>query len=70
MHMDDMCQLTERLTEHKYRGSYEQIAKAINKFSSSSGLDLVNFYELLVFCFLTGNNDMHLPIALCVSGIN
>jgi serine/threonine-protein kinase HipA len=60
MHMEDMCQLTEKLTEHKYRGSYEQVAKAINKLSTSPGLDLVNFYELLVFCFLTGNNDMHL----------
>jgi serine/threonine-protein kinase HipA len=36
------------------------MAKAINKFSANPGLDLVNFYELLVFCFLTGNNDMHL----------
>ncbi|MDA3906314.1 MAG: HipA domain-containing protein [Bacteroidales bacterium] len=31
-HMEDMCQLTERLTEHKYKGSYEQIAKAIKKY--------------------------------------
>lgn len=60
IHIEDMCQLTERLTEHKYRGSYEQIAKAIKNFSASPGLDLANFYELLVFCFLTGNNDMHL----------
>ena len=29
--MEDMCQLTERLTEAKYRGSYEQIGKAIAK---------------------------------------
>ena len=27
--MEDMCQLTERLTEYKYKGSYEQIAKTI-----------------------------------------
>lgn len=60
LHMEDMCQLTKRLTEDKYRGSYEQIAKAILKFSSTPGLDLVNFFELLVFSFLTGNADMHL----------
>lgn len=59
-HMEDMCQLTERLTEHKYKGSYEQIAKAVKKFSALPGLDLVNFYELVLFSFLTGNNDMHL----------
>lgn len=33
LHMEDMCQLTERLTEDKYQGSYEQIAKAILKYS-------------------------------------
>nr|WP_317129443.1 HipA domain-containing protein [Litoribacter populi] len=60
IHMEDMCQLTERLTEDKYRGSYEQIAKAIKKLSKTPGLDLVNFYELVLFCFLTGNADMHL----------
>ena len=60
LHMEDMCQLTERLTEDKYHGSYEQIAKVISKFSSTPGLDLVNFFELLVFSFLTGNADMHL----------
>lgn len=60
LHMEDMCQLTERLTEQKYKGSYEQIAKKIKQFSVNSGLDLVNFYELVLFSFLTGNNDMHL----------
>jgi serine/threonine-protein kinase HipA len=58
--MEDMCQLTERLTEDKYQGSYEQIAKAILKYSAASGLDVVNFFELVLFSFLTGNADMHL----------
>ena len=60
LHMEDMCQITERLTEHKYKGSYEQIAKAIKKYSVNSGLNVVNFFELVLFSFLTGNNDMHL----------
>lgn len=60
IHMEDMCQLTGRLTEHKYDGSYEQIAKAILKYSVHPGLDVVNFYELVIFSFLTGNADMHL----------
>ena len=58
--MEDMCQLTERLTEDKYRGSYEQIAKAIQKYSANPGLDVVNFFEVVLFSFLTGNADMHL----------
>lgn len=60
LHMEDMCQLTERLTEDKYYGSYEQVAKAISKYSMNPGLDVVNFFEQLVFSFLTGNADMHL----------
>jgi serine/threonine-protein kinase HipA len=58
--MEDMCQLTERLTEDKYHGSYEQIGKTIQKYSANPGLDLVNFFELVLFSFLTGNADMHL----------
>ena len=60
IHMEDMCQLTERLTEHKYHGSYEQIGKAILRYSQNPGLDLINFFEQVLFCFLTGNADMHL----------
>jgi len=60
IHMEDMCQLTERMTEFKYRGSYEQIGKTILKYSSNPGLDLINFFEQVVFSFLTGNADMHL----------
>jgi serine/threonine-protein kinase HipA len=58
--MEDMCQLTERLTEDKYQGSYEQIGKAIWKYSTTPGLDVVNFLELVLFSFITGNADMHL----------
>jgi serine/threonine-protein kinase HipA len=60
LHMEDMCQLTERLTEHKYHGSHEQIARTILKYSSRPGLDVVNFFEQVVFSYLTGNADMHL----------
>jgi serine/threonine-protein kinase HipA len=60
IHMEDMCQLTERLTEDKYKASYEQIGKAIRKYSVNPGLDVINFFEEVVFSFLTGNSDMHL----------
>lgn len=60
IHMEDMCQLTERLTEQKYQGSHEQIAKAIFKYSVNPGLDVTNFFEQVLFSFLTGNADMHL----------
>ena len=52
--------MTGRLTEHKYQGSYEQVARAIVRFAVDPGLDLINFSEQLVFSFLTGNADLHL----------
>ena len=58
--MEDMCQLTGRLTEDKYKGSHEQIAKAIKQFSANPVFDLTRFYELVLFSFITGNGDMHL----------
>lgn len=60
LHMEDMCQLSERLTEDKYKGSHEQVAKLLLKYSSNPLLDVSNFYELVLFCFFTGNADMHL----------
>jgi serine/threonine-protein kinase HipA len=58
--MEDFCQLSSRLTEDKYKGSYEQCGKIIRRYSSQPMLDLTNFWYLLVFCFITGNSDMHL----------
>ncbi len=58
--MEDMCQLTLHPTEYKYKGSHEQIAKTILQYSNTPKLDLTNYMQLLLFCFVTGNNDMHL----------
>ncbi len=59
-HMEDMCQLSERLTEDKYKGSHEQVAKLLLKYSANPLLDVSSFYELVLFSFFTGNADMHL----------
>lgn len=58
--MEDMCQLTLHPTEYKYKGSHEQVAKTIIQYSGTPKLDLTNYMQLLLFCFVTGNNDMHL----------
>ena len=58
--MEDFCQLSLRLTEDKYKGSYEKVAKIIDKYSCQVGLDLSELFLRLVFCFVTGNSDMHL----------
>lgn len=58
--LEDMCQLTETLTEDKYRGSMEKIGKCIWSFASSPGLAAISFFEVALFSFITGNADMHL----------
>ncbi len=58
--MEDFCQLDLRLTEDKYRGSYERCAKIIAMHSSRIGIDMAEFFIRLVFSFIVGNSDMHL----------
>ena len=57
--MLDMCQLTNRLTEHKYYGTYPQLADTIKKYSSVPMLDVQRFWEVVLFSWITGNSDMH-----------
>ena len=58
--VEDLCQLSELLTEQKYRSSSERAGKVIAKYSSIPGDDILRYFELLVFSFVIGNNDMHL----------
>lgn len=58
IHMLDMFQILEAFD--KYKGSMERVGKAIARYAENTLLDLSNFFELTIFCFLTGNNDMHL----------
>ena len=60
IHMEDFCQLSEFPTENKYKGSYERAGKLITQHCTNSGLDLIRYFELLLFCYLTANSDMHL----------
>lgn len=60
LHMEDFCQLSERLTEDKYKASMEQVGKLILQYSSNPLLDAITLFEVTVFSFLTGNADMHL----------
>jgi len=60
IHMEDFCQIGEFQTEQKYNSSYERCGKLITKYCTNSGLDLVNYFELIIFSFLSGNNDMHM----------
>jgi len=58
IHMIDMFQITEAFD--KYKSSMEKIGKAISAYSDNTLLDKLYFFELALFSFLIGNNDMHL----------
>jgi len=55
---EDAAQLLGIASEEKYTGSNERVAAAIAL--GGSKLDLNEFFRRLMFCFVTGNGDMHL----------
>lgn len=58
IHMIDMFQITEAFD--KYKGSMEKVGKALDSYSDNTMLDKILYFELALFSFLSGNNDMHL----------
>lgn len=58
IHMIDMFQITEAYD--KYKSSIEKIGKVLHDYSGNTQLDKIFFFDLVLFSFLTGNNDMHL----------
>ncbi|RXK83647.1 HipA domain-containing protein [Filimonas effusa] len=66
IHMLDMFQVLE--ARDKYKGSHERIGKAIEKYSVNTLLDQTEYFRLVLFCFLTGNTDMHLKNFSLIQG--
>jgi len=58
IHMIDLLQILE--LEDKYKGTMETVGKTIGDLSINTLLDKLRFFELTVFNFIIGNNDMHL----------
>lgn len=58
--MEDMAVLQGKSTDHKYEGSYESIAKALNLYSSAPKVDIETFFKMVVLSCLVGNGDGHL----------
>lgn len=58
--MEDFCQLSNRLTQDKYKGSYENCGRIIKKYSVTPGLDLSELFLRVLGSFIIGNSDMHL----------
>jgi serine/threonine-protein kinase HipA len=58
IHMLDMFQITEAFD--KYKISMEKVGKAVGIHVTNTLLDKLVLFEMIIFCFLTGNNDIHL----------
>lgn len=58
IHMIDFMQILE--LEDKYKGTMESLGKKIGELSANTLFDKLRFFELAVFNFIIGNNDMHL----------
>lgn len=57
-HMIDFMQILE--LEDKYKGTMETVGKTIGELSVNTLMDKLRFFELTVFNYVIGNNDMHL----------
>ncbi|WP_299250754.1 HipA domain-containing protein [uncultured Cytophaga sp.] len=57
IHMIDFLQILE--LEDKYKGTMEMLGKTIGELSVNTLLDKLRFFELAVFNYVIGNNDMH-----------
>lgn len=58
IHMIDFLQILE--LEDKYLGTKEQLGKSIGELSVNTLMDKLRFFELTLFNYIIGNNDMHL----------
>lgn len=57
--MEDACQFSGKLTDQKYLGSYEQIAKKIQEYCENGLFETLRFYEQVLIGYLIGNSDAH-----------
>ena len=58
IHMIDFLQILE--LDDKYLGTMEIVGKTIGELSVNTLMDKLHFFELALFNFIIGNNDMHL----------
>ncbi len=49
--VEDLCQLSEKTTENKYKSSSEQVGKIIKRYSSLSGGRCLKYFELILLAY-------------------
>ena len=57
---EDFSQLTGNSRETKYNYSMEKTVQVINDYCTFPVIEKIDFLKRILFCFVTGNEDMHL----------
>lgn len=57
---EDFAQLTGNTRDTKYRFTMEKLIPVIDEFCSFPAIERADFFKRILFCFVTGNEDMHL----------
>ena len=57
---EDFSQLTGNSRETKYNYSIEKTVQVINDYCTFPAIEKIDYFKRILFCFLTGNEDMHL----------
>ena len=60
VHVEDFAQLSASTRETKYDSSLERVAQLVEQFCTFPAIEKPKLAKRLLFCFLTGNEDMHL----------
>lgn len=57
---EDACQILGVPASWKYSGNLETLARMVREHCSNPRLQLVKLFQRVIFCWVTGNGDMHL----------
>ncbi|WP_230154786.1 HipA domain-containing protein [Flavobacterium sp. CECT 9288] len=57
---EDFAQLTGNTRDTKYRYTMEKLVPVMDEYCSFPAIEKANFFKRILFCYLTGNEDMHL----------
>jgi len=60
LHLEDFAQLSGATRDTKYESSLERVATLIETHCTFPAIEKPKLAKRLLFCFLTGNEDMHL----------
>ena len=58
--VEDFAQLAGKNRDTKYNFSMEKMVGLINEYCTFPAIEKVKLFKLVLFCFVTGNEDMHL----------